>query len=51
MLNEYERSFKIRGRVVFKSQMKTYKKNKGEGQLFSIIIVDETSAIQATFHN
>jgi replication factor A1 len=51
-LNHYDRSFKVRGRVIKKNVMKTFKTKDGrDGCVFNIVIKDETRAIQATFFN
>lgn len=51
-LNHYDRSFKIRGRVIKKAPMKTFKTKDGrDGCVFNMVIKDETRDIQVTFFN
>ena len=51
-LNHYDRSFKIRGRVIKKSPMRTFKTKDGrDGFVFNIVIKDESRDIQVTFFN
>jgi replication factor-a protein 1 (Rpa1) len=51
-LTHYDQSFKIRGRILKKNQLKTFKTKDGrDGCVFSIVIKDESRAIQANFFN
>lgn len=51
-LNHYDRSFKIRGRIVKKNELKRFKLKDGKkGSVFNIVIKDSTKAIQGTFFN
>lgn len=51
MLNDLDKFFKIRGRVVRKSKLKTIPRKGNEEYFFSIIIKDEETAIRANFYN
>ena len=51
-LGHYDRSFKIRGRVIKKSPMRSFKRKDGsDGYVFNVIIKDSTKGIQVTFFN
>lgn len=50
-LNHYDRSFKIRGRIIKKTPIKSFNTKGKEGCVFNIIIKDESQAIQAVFFN
>ncbi|KAF4675444.1 60S acidic ribosomal protein P1 [Perkinsus chesapeaki] len=51
-LSVYSQKWTIKGRVSSKSDVRTFTNSRGEGQLFSIEIVDDQSAeIRATFFN
>lgn len=52
MVNNYQNNWRIEGRVSQKAPMKTYKTAKGEGQLFSFVLCDDTCDIKiAAFNN
>jgi len=55
MLNIYSMDFMIRGRVLKKDQLRTFNSAKGQGHVFSIQIMDDSSLpkniIKATFFN
>ena len=51
-LSHYDRSFKIRGRVIKKQPMKSFRKKDGsEGNVFNIVVKDHTKPIQIVFFN
>lgn len=50
-LHFLDRSWSIRGRVIKKNERRFYKNATREGSVFSILIKDETRAIQANFFN
>lgn len=51
-LNHYDRSFKIRGRVVKKTPLRNFKRKDGsDGYVFSAVIKDSTKGIMVTFFN
>jgi len=50
-LTPYQNRWTIRARVTSKSAIKTWSNSKGEGKLFSMDLVDESSEIRATGFN
>lgn len=50
-LNAYDRSWKIKGRIIKKSDLKEFNSRGKEGCIFSIVILDATRSIQGTFFN
>lgn len=50
-LNPYHNKWTIKARVTMKSERKRWSNNKGEGQLFSVNLMDETGEIKATAFN
>ncbi len=48
-LNIYQNRWTIKVRITSKSQIRTWSNAKGEGQLFSVELLDATSDIRATF--
>ncbi|KAK7038078.1 replication protein A subunit [Favolaschia claudopus] len=50
-LSPYQNNWTIKARVTQKSEMKHYATAKGEGQLFSVTLMDETGEIKATAFN
>ena len=50
-LSPYQSEWTIKVRVSYKSDMKTWKNAKGEGKLFSVHFMDQTSEIKATAFN
>ena len=50
-LNAYDRSWKIKGRIIKKSELKEFVAKGKEGCVFNIVILDSTRSIQGTFFN
>lgn len=50
-LTIYNESWVIRGRVISKSDIKTWVNDKGSGKFFKIVLADESAKIQASFFN
>lgn len=50
-LNAYDRSWKIKGRIIKKSDLKEFNSRGKEGCVFNIVILDSTRCIQGTFFN
>lgn len=50
-LNAYDRSWKIKGRVIKKSDLKEFVSKGKDGCVFNIVILDSTRNIQGTFYN
>ncbi|XP_065830843.1 replication protein A 70 kDa DNA-binding subunit-like [Oscarella lobularis] len=50
-LNPYQSRWTIRARVANKTPMKTWSNSRGDGQLFSIDLVDESDEIRGTAFN
>ena len=50
-INAYDRSWKIKGRVIKKSDLKEFVSRGKEGCVFNVVILDSTRSIQATFFN
>ncbi|KAK9458245.1 hypothetical protein V1511DRAFT_492120 [Dipodascopsis uninucleata] len=50
-LSPYQNKWTIKARVTFKSEVKHYHNQRGEGKLFSVTFVDETGEIRATGFN
>ena len=55
LINIYSADLKIKARVITKSQMRTYNNQKGQGHVFSVLLLDGSSApenvIKGTFFN
>ena len=47
-LNPYQNKFRIKARVIRKSQLKHWSNSRGEGQVFDIILQDSSGEIKAT---
>lgn len=50
-LNPYNTNATIKARVAFKSAVKTYSNQKGEGKLFNVELVDSSGEIKCTMFN
>lgn len=50
-LSPYQNTWTIKARVSYKSPMRTWSNQKGDGKLFSVNFLDETSEIKATAFN
>ncbi|KAF8476944.1 hypothetical protein BDZ91DRAFT_687929 [Kalaharituber pfeilii] len=50
-LNPYQNRWTIKARVTLKSDVKTYKNQRGSGKLFTVHFLDETGEIRATGFN
>eukprot|EP00118_Oscarella_pearsei_P026443 m.309911 g.309911 ORF g.309911 m.309911 type:complete len:619 (+) comp48548_c0_seq1:47-1903(+) len=50
-LNPYQTRWTIRARVTSKTSMKTWSNSRGDGQLFSVDLLDESDEIRATAFN
>ncbi|VBB75142.1 Putative Replication factor-A protein [Podospora comata] len=50
-LSPYAHKWTIKARLTHKSDIKTWHKNNGEGKLFSVNLLDESSEIKATMFN
>ncbi|OBZ69131.1 Replication factor A protein 1 [Grifola frondosa] len=50
-LSPYQNNWTIKARVTQKSDIKTWSNQRGEGKLFSVILMDETGEIKATAFN
>ncbi|KAK0745283.1 hypothetical protein B0T21DRAFT_381312 [Apiosordaria backusii] len=50
-LSPYAHKWTIKARVTHKSDIKTWHKNSGDGKLFSVNLLDESSEIKATMFN
>jgi replication factor A1 len=50
-LSPYQNNWTIKARVTQKSEVKRWSNQKGEGQLFSVTLMDETGEIRATGFN
>jgi replication factor A1 len=50
-LSPYQNNWTIKARVTQKSDIKTWSNQKGEGKLFSVTLMDDTSEIKATAFN
>ncbi|KAL6301589.1 replication factor-a protein [Sparassis latifolia] len=50
-LSPYQNHWTIKARVTQKTDIKTWSNQRGEGKLFSVILIDETGEIKATGFN
>jgi replication factor A1 len=50
-LNPYNTNATIKARVAFKSAVRTYTNQKGEGRLFHVELVDSSGEIKCTLFN
>jgi replication factor A1 len=50
-LSPYQQKYTIKARCTFKSDVKTWHNNKGEGKLFSANFLDESGEVRATGFN
>jgi len=50
-LNPYQNNWTIKARVSYKSDMRKWSNQRGEGQLFNVNLLDETNEIRATAFN
>lgn len=50
-LSPYQNNWTIKGRVSYKSDMRTWSNAKGEGKLFNVNLLDESDEIRATAFN
>ncbi|ODV93347.1 hypothetical protein PACTADRAFT_51948 [Pachysolen tannophilus NRRL Y-2460] len=50
-LSPYQNNWTIKARVSYKSDMRTWSNQKGEGKLFNVNLLDETNEIRATAFN
>ena len=47
-LNPFQNKFRIKARVVKKSQLRSWANSRGEGQVFDVILQDSSGDIRAT---
>ncbi|KAI8787409.1 replication protein A 70 kDa DNA-binding subunit-like [Biomphalaria glabrata] len=50
-LTPYQNRWRIRARVTFKSNIRTWSNSKGEGKLFNVNLIDESGEIRCTGFN
>lgn len=50
-LSPYQNNWTIKARVTFKSDIKTWSNQRGEGKLFNVTLMDETGEIRGTGFN
>ncbi|KAI0064705.1 replication factor-a protein [Artomyces pyxidatus] len=50
-LSPYQNNWRIKARVIQKSDIKTYANQRGDGKLFSVTLMDDTGEIKATAFN